>query len=144
MQLADVLYQMMAQSAAAGQPADLCIGTVSKAKPLEVTINPAMPPLKEEILYLTDSVRDYNVDITIDWFTQNDSFMNGKHTHKITDTYTGGGSCDEGNLNVTHKHEIKGKKSMLVHNALKEGEQVLLFRVQHGQKFIILSRLTGR
>lgn len=144
MQLADVLYQMMAQSAAAGQPAELCIGTVSRAEPLAITIDPAMPPLPREILYLTDAVRDYNLNITIDWFTENDAFMNGRHTHEIRDTYTGGGSCGEGNLNTTHKHAIKGKKSVVVHNSLAVGEQVLLLRIQHGQKFVVLSRLEGR
>lgn len=141
MQLADVLYQMMAQSAAAGQPAELCIGTVSRAAPLEITIDPAMPPLPREVLYLTDAVRDHSVDITVSWFTENDAFMNGSHTHNITDTYTGGGSCGEGNLDTTHRHAVKGKKSVTVHNNLAAGEAVLLLRVQHGQKFVVLSRL---
>ena len=104
----------------------------------------AMEALKEEVLYLTDAVRDYSVDITIDWFTENDAFMNGRHTHAISDTYTGGGSCDGGNLNTTHKHAIKGKKTMHVHNDLQIGEKVLLLRVLHGQRFIVLARLNGR
>lgn len=144
MQLSDVLLQMMTQNNAAGQPVDMCIGTVIKAKPLEISINPAMEALKEEVLYLTDAVRDYSVDITIDWFTENDAFMNGRHTHAISDTYTGGGSCDGGNLNTTHKHAIKGKKTMHVHNDLQIGEKVLLLRVLHGQRFIVLARLNGR
>lgn len=144
MQLADILNQMIAKNVAAGQPTELCIGTVSRAEPLEITVNPAMPPLPREVLYLTDAVRDYEVQVTIDWFTENDAFMNGRHTHEIHDTYTGGGSCGEGNLNTTHKHAVKGQKSVTIHNKLAAGEQVLLLQVQHGQRFVVLSRLEGR
>jgi len=144
MQLSDVLLQIMAQNNAAGQPTDMCVGTVTKAEPLEISVNPAMAPLKAEVLYLTDAVRYYSLDITIDWFSENDAFMNGRHTHAISDTYTGGGSCDTGNLDTTHKHAIKGRKSIHIHNDLQAGEKVLLLRVLHGQRFIVLSRLAAR
>ncbi len=126
MQLSDVLFQMMAQNNAAGQPADMCIGTIVKAVPLEISVNPAMEPLKEEVLYLTDAVRDYNVDVTIEWQTEDKS---------------GGGGYAEF---AAHKHEIKGRKAIHVHNDLQVGEKVLMLRVQHGQRFIVLSRLIKR
>lgn len=126
MQLSDVLFQMMTQNNAAGQPTDMCIGTVTKAKPLEISVNPAMDALKEEVLYLTDAVRDYNVDITVDWFTENES---------------GGGGYAEF---AVHKHAVKGRKEIHVHNDLQVGEKVLLLRVLHGQRFIVLSRLKER
>ena len=56
MELADILHQMAQQSFNALQPCDLCIGTVTKTSPLEITIDTAMAPLKSSVLYLTESV----------------------------------------------------------------------------------------
>lgn len=56
MELSDILHQMMQQSLRAAQLTDLKIGTVTSAKPLEISINPAMGPLKQSVLYLTAAV----------------------------------------------------------------------------------------
>ena len=37
MDLKDVLYQMMQENTAAGQPTDLRVGTVTREEPLEIT-----------------------------------------------------------------------------------------------------------
>lgn len=39
MELRDVLQQMIQENTRTGQPTDLRIGTVTKADPLEITIN---------------------------------------------------------------------------------------------------------
>ena len=49
MELSDILHQMMQQSLRAAQLTDLKIGTVTSAKPLEISINPAMGPLKQSV-----------------------------------------------------------------------------------------------
>lgn len=82
------------------------------------------------------------MDLSI--YTENDSFMNGRHTHSIQDTYTGGGSCDGGNLDTTHKHAIRGRKKLLIHNGLQKGEWVLLLRFPGGKKYLVLDRLSER
>ena len=46
MELRDVLQQMIQENTRAGQPTDLRIGTVTKADPLEITINTQMAPLR--------------------------------------------------------------------------------------------------
>ena len=51
MELRDVIYQMIQQSLRASQPADLRVGTVTGTDPLEISINPAMTPLRREVLY---------------------------------------------------------------------------------------------
>ena len=63
MELKDVLQQMMQQSQAAMQPTDLCVGTVDAVNPLEITINTAMAPLRQEVLYLTESVVEKKIPV---------------------------------------------------------------------------------
>ena len=54
----------------------------------------------------------------------------------------GGGSADEGNLNTTHKHAVKGRKKLRLFNGLQVGERVLLLRWQGGQKYLVLDRVS--
>ena len=68
--------------------------------------------------------------------------MTGVQTCALPISYTGGGSCDEGNLNSTHKHAIKGCKKLRIYNGLQVGERVLLLRWQGGQKFLVLDRVS--
>ena len=56
MELRDVLQQMIQENTRAGQPTDLRIGTVTKADPLEITINTQMAPLRAGVLLLTECV----------------------------------------------------------------------------------------
>ena len=42
---------------------------------------------------------------------------------------------------IDHKHEYKGKKKILIHYGLKEGEKLALIRIQGGQMYYIIDRL---
>ena len=76
MELRDVLQQMIQENTRAGQPTDLRIGTVTKADPLEITINTQMAPLRAGVLLLTECVVEKKIPIL-------------QHTHEIHDTATG-------------------------------------------------------
>lgn len=76
MELSDILHQMMQQSLRAAQLTDLKIGTVTSAKPLEISINPAMGPLKQSVLYLTAAVVEKKIPVL-------------EHTHSSADGATG-------------------------------------------------------
>ena len=140
-ELLQALKRAAVEAVEAGKPVILCYGTVTSVEPLQIQVEQKLT-LEKEQLELTRAVQDYWLDIEISTFTENDAFMNGKHTHSITDTYTGGGSCDEGNLNTTHKHAIKGRKKLRIYNGLQEGERVLLLRFQGGQKYLVLDRVS--
>lgn len=148
MQLADILNQMIAQNVAAGQPTELCIGTVSQAEPLEIIVNPAMPPLPSEVLYLTSAVVERKIPIL-------------KHTHNAIGLGHSH-SCPEGgtSTDLTGSYETTdaleeivctehGQKLpveggfIILNRALAVDDKVLLLQVQHGQQFVILSRLFG-
>ena len=44
-------------------------------------------------------------------------------------------------VTVNWSDEIKGKKQMTIHNALKVGESVVLLKQKGGQKYLVLDRV---
>ena len=87
--------------------------------------------LSETQLILTNAVRDFTVEMTVDHVTESIS-----HGHPVVDTYTGGGSATA----VEHSHPYKGRKSFRVHLGLKKDEKVTLLRCDGGQQYIVLDR----
>jgi len=168
MELSDVLRQMMQDTMAASQPTNLCIGTVTSAEPLEVTISTDMGPLKSQVLYLTSAVIEKKLPILEHYHTT----KGFRHTHTVSglshshsaeegDTgpalegeyHTGDGlvqdafDSDKKLLEAEivcyeHGKPLPVKDGFIILNrALEQGDRVLLLRVQNGQKFIILSRV---
>lgn len=41
----------------------------------------------------------------------------------------------------THQHAIKGRKKMIIHNALKQGERVAMIRFANGQMYYVMDRI---
>lgn len=127
MELADILHQMIQQNQQANQPTDLRIGTVTGTVPLEITINPAMAPLRGSVLYLTAAVVEKKIPAL-------------GHSH----SYTGGttGAALESVVCLENGKPLPVKDGYIILNrALAKGDKVLLLRVQQGQKFIVLSRI---
>lgn len=103
---------------------DYCIGMVESTAPL-VICTEQQETLTEDFLILTDLVRDYDVDITVNHTTQNRS----------------GGGGDS--AFASHNHQYTGRKRITVHNGLSVGEAVILVRQAGGQEFIVLSRVNN-
>lgn len=116
MELKDVLYQMMDQSRQASQPAELKIGTVTVAAPLAVSINPAMAPIQNSLLYLTSAVVERKLS----------PLVSGLDDVVCTENGT---ALPADSTGIT------------INRALQVGDRVLLLRVQNGQKYIVLSRV---
>lgn len=113
------------------QMCDLRFGKVISTAPLKVQVtNQFIIP--QSLLIVPEHLTDHEVAVTIDWNTENHT-----HTHSISDTYTGGGGASS----ETHNHKVVGKKTMLVHGALKVGDNVALLRKQGGQSYFILDRI---
>lgn len=113
------------------QPTDLMFGVVERVKPLVIRIGQDMP-LTDEYLILTNAVKDHTVDITVSWSTEEEN----EHVH------------DNGNNGLPteksiepHKHEVKGRKKITIHNGLTLGEKVLLLRTQGGQNYVVIDRV---
>lgn len=114
MNLAETVYLMVQKSMKAAQLTDLRVGTVTAAAPLEVTIDPAMPPIPGSILYLTEPVIE-----------------------KRLTGFTGAVCTENGDPLPVNEEE----KYVVLNRGLAAGDKVLLLRVQNGQKFIVLSRI---
>lgn len=95
------------------KPTSIVFGTVVSDTPLKINIEQRLT-LNAAQLILTSNVKDYELDMTVEHFTQE---SNG-HTHAYT-----------------------GKKKFMVHNGLAVGEQVILLQMQGGQKYIVLDKV---
>lgn len=110
------------EAVAAQKPMAMCLGVVISTNPLKISVDQKMT-LTSAQLMLTNAVRDFSVDMTVDHSTENAS----------------GGSGD--NAFASHSHRYTGKKKYKVHLGLKTGEKVILLRCDGGQKFIVLDRV---
>lgn len=105
------------------KPVNVVFGKVTSAAPLKIQVDQKIT-LGAAQLVLCRNVTDYDNEITVvDWNTENES---------------GGGGYDSF---ASHNHALKGKKKIVVHNQLKQGEEVVLIRQQSGQKYIVIDRL---
>lgn len=134
MTLAEQLYGMMQKSMDASLPADFCVGTVVSAEPLEISISTMQAPLRRSVLVLTEPVVEKKIPIL-------------QHTHSIRDTYTGGGSCGDallqGQILCTEFGDPLPVENgyIILNRALAAGDKVVLLRVNHGQRYLVLSRI---
>lgn len=159
--LGEVIKKMAVGANDANAPTSVLFGTVTSVEPLEITVDQKLK-LTKRFLVLTKNVKDYTVDVTMDWDTENTS-LGANHSHstevdsnisvssdispndnnqKITNDVTGevSVSVKQQDIDLTHKHSIKGTKSITVHNALKKDDNVILIQQQGGINFVVLDK----
>lgn len=100
------------------KPAGVLFGTVKSVSPLQINVEQRLT-LGAEMLVLTSNVTDH--EATLDVSGQTDSAGD-----------------------PVHAHQIFGRKTITVRNGLKVGEKVILLRMQGGQRFLILDRVTAQ
>ena len=131
-------------------PTCIMYGMVISTSPLKIQVNQKLI-LEEDCLKLTRNVTDFYTSVTVDWETESKL---GSHTHGkgglSVDVAAGGTPSHShsaeldgqtGGYNLAHTHAIKGKKTIYVHNALEEGEEVILIRQAGGQEYIVFDRV---
>ncbi len=106
------------------KPTGLTFGKVVSSSPLQIKIEQKMT-LSTAQLMLTRNVTNHTVSMTVDHLTENKN----------------GGSGDSSF--ASHNHEYKGTKSFTVLNGLTVGEEVVLLRMQGGQKYLVLDRVVN-
>lgn len=122
-----------------GDPMVLQTGTVIQINPIHIRVDDRIVHREERgDLIFTHLVRDYEVDITVSHSVENiDTIKNEK--------YTKPGKAEEPTIPMSdlteHNHTYKGRKKIIMHLALKEGEKVLLLRENGGQRYIVLDRV---
>ena len=146
----------------ASKPVAVLFGKVLNTSPLEINVEQKMI-LHSAQLILTRSVTDYTTDVTVDWSTESKS-MNANHSHDLTgdvsvsskatvspnpdnenvtiqNDVTNTMAVAQKNINLTHAHDISGRKSMTIHHGLKVNDEVILLRMQGGQKYIVIDKV---
>lgn len=129
--LVDLIKRASLDAVENNQMCDLRYGTVISTSPLKVQLTNQFT-IPQSLLVVPEKLTDYTIDVSMDWETTSYS-----HTHSISDTYTGGGSASTD----THNHSTVGRKSILIHNALKVGDKVALIRKTGGQSYFIIDRI---
>lgn len=119
---ANLIRALARQTVQAGKPSDLVFGVVASAEPLTIRLDDKRT-LDADFLLLSDMCRDYETDITV--------------SH-MTEPKEGGSNAA---AYASHAHAYKGRKKITVHNALKEGERVVMMRQAGGQLFYVLCRV---
>lgn len=121
-ELVRLIKKAAVEAVNAHDPMAMKIGEVVSTSPLKISINQKITVPASQLI-LTNAVRDFKVDMTVDHTTENKA----------------GGSGEE--AFSSHNHAYKGRKKFTVHLGLKKGEKVLLLRCDGGQKFIVLDRV---
>ena len=158
MNLLDALQMVSSQNMSASQPSDLETGTVTGVNPLEVTRDIQQQALRQEVLYLTESVVEKKIPI----LDHNHYAINLGHTHTCPDGTTSealtgrylteayslvseGYDATEQTQNIVcweHGEKLPIEDGFIILNRkLEVGDKVLLWRVLNGQKFVIISRV---
>lgn len=115
----------------ATKPVNLCFGTVIKTSPLEIKIDQKLILSKEQ-LRLTKNVTNYNTTINLIGDVKQ---ANLSINETVEDTHL--------SVDLTHSHNINSTFKATVNNQLKQNDQVILIRVQGGQKYLVLDRIGG-
>lgn len=160
MNLLDALQMVSAQNMSASQPSDLETGTVTGVNPLEVTRDIQQQAIRQEVLYLTESVVEKKIPI----LDHNHYAINLGHTHTCPDGTTSealtgrylteayslvseGYDATEQTQDIVcweHGEKLPIEDGFIILNRkLEVGDKVLLWRVLNGQKFVIISRVFG-
>lgn len=116
------------------KPTGVVFGTVVGVTPLKINVEQKLN-LEAAHLLLTDNVRDYTVEMTVEHFTEADDDLKTSHSHP---------DAGVASFDSTHRHAYRGRKKYTVHNGLKTGEEVILLQLPGGQKYIVLDRLVMR
>ena len=136
----------------AAKPVHFLFGVVLSPAPMEIQVDQKMT-LYGDSLVLTRNVTDYTVRVTLSEATEAAlGEIDLTHAHGYSGT-TGAGGQDShshsyggttqeaGYRDLTHTHAVQGVKTLLIHNALKAGDRVLLARIQGGKRLVVLDRL---
>ncbi len=132
----------------ASKPVNVFFGEVRSVSPLEIQVEQTFT-LGEAQLVLTRNVTDYELTATVSWDTE--EALKASHKHQLSgSTETGGDPGHSHSLlsstdavNLKHTHGIAGQKKIIIHNALRAGDKVVLLRRQGGQQFVVADRIGG-
>ena len=143
--LVDMIKKTAKMAVDEGAPFSFCIGKVLTENPLKIKVDQKLI-LGEKQLILTNAVRDYYVKLTTvgEELNQEDGkehYTEYEERKTTNPVYGVSGAPDDNNAFEEHRHEYKGDKWWKVNLGLKTGESVQMFRIDGGQKYVVLDRV---
>lgn len=154
----EVIKKASKEAEEQSSPSDVLFGTVVSVNPIEIQIEQKLT-LTKEFLIFTKNVIDYEVEVSLNWKT-NDKTLNTNHGHSLTgsievsstinpntnnqtinNNVNSSINIENAEIDVSHNHNISGTKSIIIHNALKQGDKVILMQQRGGQKFVVLDKI---
>ena len=142
-ELLNTIKQAATEAVEAGSPVNVCFGKVTSESPLQILVDQKMT-LGSAQLVLARNVTMFTTMVTVQWESENE---NQTHKHQLKNISTDDGakivSAYTETENVKHTHDIEGTKQMTIHNELHKGDEVIMLRMQGGQKYIVLDRIGG-
>lgn len=149
MELIDVLQEIVARYMKGAGVTDLVIGTVTKAKPLEITVESSRLVLPAEVLKLTAAVVEKKLPLLAhshseEGLSHAHSYAGGATGSALTGSYRTGEelknvACVENGKPLPVKDGY-----ITLNRGLETGDKVLMLRVLAGQNYLVLSRVYER
>lgn len=122
--IVQIIKETAVNAVNASNPVSFTFGTVIKENPLEIKIDNNLILKQEDgVLKLARNVTDYEVEMTMQWTTENTSGGSGESSFE------------------SHNHGIRGKKKVTIHQGLKLNEKVILVKIQGGQSYLVWDRV---
>ena len=115
-ELINALKKISVEANEASDPVRIMFGIVTKENPLTIMVDQRLI-IDQSKITLCSSVVERSVKETFNMATED------------TSSYT------------THNHKIVWQKDVILNFGLKEGEKVILLRIQGGQSFLVLDRV---
>lgn len=133
------------------KPVKITFGEVISTSPLKIKVEQKLV-LEKEQLILSRNVTNYKTTILLNFNTDNvtlnfenthnhtikgNTGKNEEHFHDISIT------SSEKNITFsnTHNHSVNKEITVEIKNGLQEKDEVILLRMQEGQKYIVLDRV---
>lgn len=136
---ADDLLKLIKKTAVdavnASKPANAVFGKVISVSPLQIKVDQKLI-LTSAQLVLSRNVTDHTVSVEVEWETEIERATQVDEIAGTETTESGISFTD-----VEHKHKVKGTKEMIIYNALKTDDEVILMQMSGGQKYIVIDRI---
>lgn len=123
--LLNIIKKASVEAVNASNPTAVLFGKVISLSPLKISIEQRMT-LTQEFLILTKNVTNYEINIEMNISTENTKLH---------------ASIEDKEIDMTHKHNILKNIKATINNELKINDDVILLRMQGGQKYIVLDKL---
>lgn len=151
--LIKTMKQLAIEAVESLKPVNVLFGKVISTSPLKVQVEQKLTLTKEQLV-LSRNVTNFQTSMTVNMDTDNKTVsFDFTHSHDIdlkttteedhAHSVKGSTENEKISLNKSHKHNISGTFNVTVNNGLKVNDEVILLRMQQGQKYIIIDRIGG-